>query len=301
MSFALLLFLVCAAVGGVVLAAGTAAGGRISKMAEMDQRYYSVTSAAELIANELNGKSVAIRRSKEIDITVLDYWIPYRDDDNNITGWYSGGSDTVFTAVNYKTVIGTNPDIPSGNILSGEVEKSGYHYSDPGEYPVRTSEGDAIVTSGMSLLAEIAARLMFGSDLKCNTEDTLDCDYSFSERQIGETSFTLAHSDQNDLKITGTYWTDESGKLYFKLCNDDGSSDKYTLLITFSLKKGEAPVMEYTTPSFTADSAGFESNDLYVSRYSTQVTGTATPDAVLTCTLESIQKVITEHEDDSQD
>ena len=54
-TFALLLFLVCAVIGSVVLVAGTAAAGRLSKTAEMDQRYYSVTSAAELLIDKIAG------------------------------------------------------------------------------------------------------------------------------------------------------------------------------------------------------------------------------------------------------
>ena len=46
---ALLLFLTCAVVGSAVLTAGTAASGRMSKIAESDQRYYSVNSAANLL------------------------------------------------------------------------------------------------------------------------------------------------------------------------------------------------------------------------------------------------------------
>ncbi len=49
LTFALLLFLVCSVVGSVVLTAGTAAAGRMSKISEMDQRYYSVNSAAKLL------------------------------------------------------------------------------------------------------------------------------------------------------------------------------------------------------------------------------------------------------------
>lgn len=57
-TFALLLFLVCAVVGSVVLAAGTAASGRFSKLAEMDRRRASVNSAAELIVGLIDGKCV---------------------------------------------------------------------------------------------------------------------------------------------------------------------------------------------------------------------------------------------------
>ncbi|MCR5825457.1 MAG: hypothetical protein K6G54_02695, partial [Oscillospiraceae bacterium] len=62
-TFALLLFLVCAVVGAVVLTAGTASSGRVSELAEMDRRYYAVTSAAELLAQELNGKGVIVEET----------------------------------------------------------------------------------------------------------------------------------------------------------------------------------------------------------------------------------------------
>ena len=58
--YALLLFLVCAAVGSVVLAAGTAAAGRARELAKMDQRYYCVTSAAELMRDSIEGKTVTV-------------------------------------------------------------------------------------------------------------------------------------------------------------------------------------------------------------------------------------------------
>lgn len=56
-TYALLLFLVCAVVGSIVLAAGTAASGRMSGAVSSDQRYYSVTSAAKLLKNKLDGHS----------------------------------------------------------------------------------------------------------------------------------------------------------------------------------------------------------------------------------------------------
>ena len=55
-TFALLLFLVCAVVGSAVLVAGTAAAGRMSKIAEMDQRYYAVNSAARLLVDQIAGE-----------------------------------------------------------------------------------------------------------------------------------------------------------------------------------------------------------------------------------------------------
>lgn len=68
-TFALLLFLVCAVVSSVVLTAGTAASGRLSEIAKMDQRYYSVTSAAELLKNQFSGQTVNITETTETEIT----------------------------------------------------------------------------------------------------------------------------------------------------------------------------------------------------------------------------------------
>lgn len=68
-TFALLLFLVCAVVGSVVLTAGTAAAGRMSELAKMDQRYYSVTSAAQLLRDTMDGKQVSVTQKTVTEIT----------------------------------------------------------------------------------------------------------------------------------------------------------------------------------------------------------------------------------------
>lgn len=64
-TFALLLFLVCAIISSVVIVAGTAASGRMSQIAEMDQRYYAVTSAAELLKDTLDGKGITVKKTTE--------------------------------------------------------------------------------------------------------------------------------------------------------------------------------------------------------------------------------------------
>ena len=58
-TFALLLFLVCAALSAIVLVAATTAAGRMSGLAQSDQRYYSVVSAAELMRDLMDGVSVS--------------------------------------------------------------------------------------------------------------------------------------------------------------------------------------------------------------------------------------------------
>lgn len=61
---ALFLFLVCAAVGSVVLTAGTAAAGRRARIEATDQKYYGVISAAELFRDKITGVSVTMERKK---------------------------------------------------------------------------------------------------------------------------------------------------------------------------------------------------------------------------------------------
>ena len=59
-TFALLIFLVCTVLSSVIIVAATTASGRMSQMAESDQRYFCVTSAAELLKDILDGKIVSI-------------------------------------------------------------------------------------------------------------------------------------------------------------------------------------------------------------------------------------------------
>lgn len=61
-TYALLLFLVCAVIGSAVLVAGSAAAGRLSKIAENDQRYYSVNSAARLLIDLVEADEVKVTK-----------------------------------------------------------------------------------------------------------------------------------------------------------------------------------------------------------------------------------------------
>ncbi len=63
-TFALLLFLVCAVISSVVIVAATTAAGRMSQLPQMDQRYYAVTSAANLLRSEIDRKRVSVEFNK---------------------------------------------------------------------------------------------------------------------------------------------------------------------------------------------------------------------------------------------
>lgn len=75
-TWALLIFLVCAVVGSVVLVAGTAAAGRMSKLPENDQRFYAVTSTAGLLRDIL-GKDITVTRTATETTSDSKYNIQY--------------------------------------------------------------------------------------------------------------------------------------------------------------------------------------------------------------------------------
>ena len=85
LTFALLAFLVCAVISAVLLASASAATGRLSNLAETDQRYYAVTSAAQLFCDELNGQEFNIERKQtNYQVNVKGY---YTAADGNVYGF----------------------------------------------------------------------------------------------------------------------------------------------------------------------------------------------------------------------
>ncbi len=84
-TWALLIFLVCAVVGSAVLVAGTAAAGRMSKLAENDQRYYAVTSAAGLLRDALSPTFTVKRSVTKAEDGSAKYEIKYNPDGSDAT------------------------------------------------------------------------------------------------------------------------------------------------------------------------------------------------------------------------
>ena len=75
-SFALLLFLVCAVISSVVIVSATTSAGRMSQTAEMDQRYYAVTSAAKFLQDMVETQPVTVTtvtttREERIETIIL--------------------------------------------------------------------------------------------------------------------------------------------------------------------------------------------------------------------------------------
>lgn len=213
LSIALFLFLICSVLGAVLLTAATTASGRLADLAEMDQRYYAVTSAAELLAKELTKEPVTITRTKTVNRSVETRG---PDDDPETVIRY---------AVTYKTNVNGNTE---SVILSANDTE-----------PVST---DGTRPDGeMSFLTARAFELMFG-DKKCNTEAALD--YSFKNSvfagQDSPKSFDMAFSSADGnlavehLAVDVSYQMMRSGALILTVTNKTG--EPYTLKMTLTPK-----------------------------------------------------------------
>lgn len=213
LSIALFLFLICSVLGAVLLTAATTASGRLADLAEMDQRYYAVTSAAELLAKELTKEPVTITQTKTVKRKVET--IGPADDPETV----------ILYDVSYYTDINGKKGLPLSLLPSyGEEPTSGVGNSPDGE---------------MSFLTARAFELMFG-DKECNTEEALD--YSFKNSVfIGDQSaknFDMAFSSTDGnlavehLAVDVSYQMMRSGVLVLTVKNKTGEPYKLKLTLT---------------------------------------------------------------------
>ena len=236
LSIALLLFLVCAVVGSVVLAAATAASGRLAKMAEMDQRYYSVTSAAELLAEELNGQTVSVMQIKTVTKTTTQSYSIKQD---------SSGKTTVEK--------GAKSEPPANETFETEVN---WYISDKPKEKVKVDPASP------SLLTDIALKMFYG-DKEQNTSDAMNCSFKNSQmldEDVSSKGFTLEPDSvtYNSLKVYGRYIIAADGSIDFYLSdselNNDGSPkqiEQYILVLNLKPTVMEAIETTDSNPKIT--------------------------------------------------
>ena len=215
LSFSLMLMLVCAVVGSVVLTAGTTAAGRASQRAESDQRYYSVTSAAELLINKINQQKVEIVRSKQFTVTENT---TYQVNPEN-------GETTETTTYSYYTKYETKI-----NGLDSQIKEYYTESFTPAAEPLNSEK--------MGLPTRAAVLLLFGSDCKCNTDEALAFSFLSNPGNFRtEDQFTLTPQvtsggiDSTQMTVTVTPKLDADGFLYLTVTDSTG---EYRLTLVFA-------------------------------------------------------------------
>lgn len=124
--FALLLFLVCAVLASVALTAATASSGRMSEIAKSDQRYYAVTSAAELMKTLIDGKSVTITKITVVEVETDDTL----QSTETTTTDYDSIVESILNSAKDHYMNETDSSNPEEYELSFAVESSGDHSLD---------------------------------------------------------------------------------------------------------------------------------------------------------------------------
>ena len=221
--FALLLFLVCTVIGSVVLAAGTASAGRMSKLGESDQRYYSVTSAAQLLAKELTDKEIRIVRTRQETETTK-----YKLENDKLIE-KPGFPEKTYA---YETTLYRRNTTDTGEYIFESENPSIYSYkeikkvTDP-DQPFYST------TDKRSFLSERAVNYLFGSQ-NCNKDTAMGLSFSSSENEESGT-FTMEHSNNNEiLKITGKYNVEKDGTIILTLWDkitEEEASQHFSLVI----------------------------------------------------------------------
>ena len=212
LGISLLLFLVCAVLGSVILTAGTTTMSRVSAVSGSDQRYYSVTSAAELMKKELVGKTVKIEKTrvKADNAATPDYTIKVQEKDVEVTGI---------------------------------ANSDGFIYEFNDEMSYLTSCATRLMFGDEAINTETAMNATFAQGRYLKKSDSNEYVDNYKDNRV-ETKIILDHEIPDlDVEAIGTLL--EDGTLIIKLTNikDDKTPDPnpYTLTMTLT------PVFEETS------------------------------------------------------
>lgn len=219
--FALLAVLVCSVVSIVMIRSVTASSGRFSNLSEMDQRYYSVISAAELVKDSLEDTRLTVVRTRT---ETLDVTQNYVNDGETVT---ASGEPVSETAEAYETVLYFNGS------------------------PLRMSADDIITKLSMELL--------FGSGYR-NADDKALWNYSgtaiLPQDDDNAASYVFNYTVQPEVEgyDSSLFYVNVRIKLYssglMELVFSSDSGDKFLYSLTLELKADISESMEESIKTF---------------------------------------------------
>ncbi len=268
MPLALLLFLICALLTSVVIAAGTAAVGRSSNLSAGDQRYYSVVSAAELVQSTFDETRVNISCTQVKQFT--------RQTSYTESGVTRGSStDTVEQTTLF--VNGTQIATASGD---GTLPISLNGLTLPERSAVCLLLGSAGGTASASeLWSRMATGLAGGSGVELGE---FDLTHTISSAPAGIDKTAL----QNALEVKITEWTLEDGGLQLQF--DSAHASEQDDFSSLTLLCGSDFVTSESTEENRATPVDVPADSGYLRTETTTVTTTRNADVSWTST--SLQK-----------
>lgn len=250
--FALFVFLVCAGVGSVVLASGSAAAGRVSKVSETDRRYYSVMSAVDLLKDTIDGQEFEVDRTKVTTVTTVYTIESLGEEDTEVQPERTLESENV--TVEYTTSVsqmkgakgqtaGDGLSIDRGDSLPGDAAIDLIL----GPYPIVKSYRESSDRTGSEATEEednpgkeagtVTAEAQWNQTCPAFSEEEI-CSYTLSLSD-GEVKDSLSAEVESVLS-----WDGANGKLTFTVTSSDGETGRYSAKIIFDALITEVPHTE---------------------------------------------------------
>jgi len=224
-TFALLLFLVCSVVGTVVLTAGTAAAGRIADIKEYDQRYYSASSAAELLINLIDGQSVTVVRTQTATSTTTVTSVETTDSEGNKT--LSVNTSTTGPYYSYSAGFSDGVSSTGKDLLHDSAYLLACGSLTPTLSDIWSSDGIILSSSVSEVLkmnhpdsVSVDGTSVDLGDLDISIDKTLSTD--------GDLTFTISSSDSNAYTLKLVFTADVENTSGNPVTTTSGSSDNYT-------------------------------------------------------------------------
>ena len=124
-TFALLLFLVCAVISTVVIVAASTAGGRMSGMRETDERYYAATEAARKLQSifeetqKTTVGAVVVSYSKSADTYTIADAVKFEKGTDSVNDLLAAASKAVVS----NSLTGTATSLAALDTIKSEDEK----------------------------------------------------------------------------------------------------------------------------------------------------------------------------------
>lgn len=232
--FALLTLLVCITVGSVVLTAGTAASGRLAETAENDQRYYSVSSAAELIKSMVDGQKVTFIKKKKTETV----------------------TETIYL---YNKIDKLPPSETAEPHTDKKTEYPMLYLADGSSEPVPVTND----VREISFCHDRAIDLVFGTGYAQQPEGVSKKDDLLYEEGLQidsavSSDYTLSVTDREALTVHAACTLRKDGSLVFRLTSADG---KHTEYLTFSADVRESEEESLETDIKAPEITVLEEND----------------------------------------
>ncbi len=248
-SFALLLFLVCAVLCSVIITAATAASGRMSRIAETDQRYYAVTSAAELM-KDLFGEHPTVTVVK---VVKTDYTTTYEDGNEPVV---KDGQSTIefYYVVDKKASEIENDDLDPKN----QIGNLAFNY-----------------TIQIDAAKQIFEKATSEETISDDSDRKLSLTVSGSESDIN----ALAVEIQEDLAVNGDFTLMLYNKYQSDGTTESDAGSRYTMILSYGAD------MSLTTSTKTENGSSITNGD---NSYKIISTTTETTIMTLTWTLTGI-------------